>query len=193
MEPLLRSLLNIFIFLLVLPADTFNHDTDSFNNSLSNSNTALHLEEMNHTHITTNYFSKARQIMTARDGAIPHPPQTFITGGTAIHLNYTPSHTRVGVDDIAINFNIPDLHVVLSEFLLHDTRERRAVYMVGGPRRRPLINHPSILPFDHVQLWYTVHLQQMSFHNSRAVLPAQTVHASPPGPGWPKGHCPCQC
>ncbi|KIK45261.1 hypothetical protein CY34DRAFT_39251, partial [Suillus luteus UH-Slu-Lm8-n1] len=43
------------------------------------------------------------------------------------------------------------------------------------------------LPFDHVQLWHTVRLQQTSFHHSSIILPAQTVHASPPGPGWPKG------
>ncbi|KAG2112324.1 uncharacterized protein F5147DRAFT_771380 [Suillus discolor] len=148
--------------------------------------TAL-LEQMNHTRVTMNYFSKARQIITVRDRAIPHPPQMFIAGGTAIHLNYTSSCTRVGVDDVATDFNIPDLRVVLSEFLLHDARERGAVHMVGGPRRRPLIDCPPILQFDRVQLWYTVRLQQMSFHNSRVTLPAQTVHASPPGPGWPKG------
>ncbi|KAG2098690.1 uncharacterized protein F5147DRAFT_777535 [Suillus discolor] len=101
--------------------------------------TAL-LEEMNHTHVTMNYFSKARQIVAARDEAISHPPRTFIAGGTAIHLNYNPSHTGVSVDDVATDFNILDLHVALSEFLLCDVRERGAVYEVGGPRRRPLID-----------------------------------------------------
>ncbi|KAG1848322.1 hypothetical protein DFJ58DRAFT_842964 [Suillus subalutaceus] len=115
------------------------------------------LEEMNHTRVTIDYFSKAKQIVTVRDGAIPHPPRTFIAGGTAIHLNYTPSRTGVSIDDVATDFNLPDLRVALSEFLLHDTRERGAIYM------------------------------QMSFHNSRVTLPAQTVHASPPGPEWPKG------
>ncbi|KAG1790047.1 uncharacterized protein HD556DRAFT_1310846 [Suillus plorans] len=28
---------------------------------------------------------------------------------------------------------------------------------------------------------------QTSFHNSSITLPAQTIHTSPPGPGWPKG------
>ncbi|KAG2738995.1 hypothetical protein P692DRAFT_201730262 [Suillus brevipes Sb2] len=148
--------------------------------------TAL-LEEMNQTRVTMNYFSKARQIVAARDGVISYPPRTFIAGGTAIHLNYNPSRTGVSVDDVATNFNIPGLHVALSEFLLRDARERGEVYGVGGPRRRPLIDHPPILPFDRVQLWHTVRLQQTSFHHSSIILPAQTVHASPPGPGWPKG------
>ncbi|KAG1734642.1 hypothetical protein EDB19DRAFT_1830536 [Suillus lakei] len=108
--------------------------------------TAL-LEEMNCTHVTMNYFT--------------------------IHLNYNPSCTGVNVDDVAADFNIPDLRVVLSEFLLRDARERGEVYGVGGPRRRPSIEHPLLLPFDRAQLCIT--------------LPAQTIHASPPGPGWSKG------
>ncbi|KAG0699348.1 hypothetical protein DFH29DRAFT_983549 [Suillus ampliporus] len=122
--------------------------------------TAL-LDQMNHTCVTMNYFT--------------------------IHLNYNPSRTGVSVDDVATDFNIPDLRVVLSEFLLHDARERGEVYGVGGPRRRPSIERPPILPFDRLQLWYTVHLQETAFHNSSITLPAQTIHASPPGPGWSKG------
>jgi hypothetical protein len=120
-----------------------------------------------------NYFSKARKVFTVRDEAISHPPQTFIAGGTAIHLNYNPSHTGVSIDDIATYFNIPDLCVVLSEFLLCHMRERGEVYGVGGPRRRPSIEHPLILPFDCLQLWYTVHLQETAFHDSSITLPAQ--------------------
>ncbi|KAG1895499.1 uncharacterized protein F5891DRAFT_1194033 [Suillus fuscotomentosus] len=105
--------------------------------------TAL-LEKMNHTRVTTDYFSKARQIITARDGAIPHPPRMFIAGGTAIHLNYTPSRTGVGVDDVATDFNILDLHVVLSEFLLCDTRERSSLY--GGGSKKKAVDRPSSHP-----------------------------------------------
>lgn len=144
--------------------------------------TAL-LEEMNHTRVTTNYFSKALQV--ARE-VLPYPPRTFIAGGTAIHLNYNPSRTGVKIEDIADDFDIPDLYAALSDFLRHDVRDRGAVHRVG-PRRRSLIDRPSTLPFDRVQVWHTVRLQQMSFHDSSIVLPAQTIHASPSGPGWPKG------
>ncbi|KAG2752761.1 hypothetical protein P692DRAFT_20697143, partial [Suillus brevipes Sb2] len=42
--------------------------------------------------------------------------------------------------------------------------------------------------FYNVQVWHSVCLQQTSFHDSSIVLPAvKTVHASPSGPGWPKG------
>ncbi|KAG0702891.1 hypothetical protein DFH29DRAFT_804305 [Suillus ampliporus] len=142
------------------------------------------LEEMNRTCVTMNYFNKARQTVTA----IPHPPRTFIaSSNTAIHLNYDPSHTRVRVDDIANEFNILDLRVILSDFLLHDARDGGVIHGVGGPRRRPSIDHPLILPFERVQVWYSVRLQQTSFHDPSIVLPAQTVHTSPSSPRWPKG------
>jgi hypothetical protein len=144
--------------------------------------TAL-LEEMNHTRVTTNYFSKALQV--ARE-VLPYTPRTFIAGGTAIHLNYNPSRTGVKIEDIADDFDVPDLYAALSDFLRHDVRDRGAVHRVG-PRRRPMIDRPSTLPFDRVQVWHTVRLQQTSFHDSSIVLPAQTIHASPSGPGWPKG------
>ncbi|KAG2059350.1 hypothetical protein BDR06DRAFT_979926 [Suillus hirtellus] len=144
------------------------------------------LEEINHTHVATNYFCKARQMATMRcDSSILH--QTFIAENTAIHLNFSPSHSEVKLDDVSTDFNLPDLHVVLSSFLQHDACERGIVHGVGGPRQRLSIDHPPILPFDCIQLWNMVCLQLKSFHNPDIVLLAQTIHASPPGPGWPKG------
>ncbi|KAG0700786.1 hypothetical protein DFH29DRAFT_982960 [Suillus ampliporus] len=147
--------------------------------------TAL-LEELNHTCVTTNYFSKAKKADTASRGPGSHPPQTFIAGNTAIHLNYSPTHTGMQIDDVADEFNIPDLRYAILNFLQHDARSRDAIHGVGISRRS-LIDHPSTLPFDRVQVWHTVHLQEVSFHDSSIVLPAQTLHASPPCPGWPKG------
>ncbi|KAG0695794.1 hypothetical protein DFH29DRAFT_879790 [Suillus ampliporus] len=129
--------------------------------------TAL-LEEMNHTRITTNYFRKAKQFATLSRRELAYPPQMFIGGTTAIHLNYDPSHGRVKVEDISIDYNILDLHVVLSDFLQHDARARGVVHEVAS-RRRPLIDCPPILPFDRIQVWHS------------------TIHASPSDPGWPKG------
>jgi hypothetical protein len=158
---------------------------DGDEQEMNDPRTAL-LEEMNHTRVATDYFRKARQMATARcDSSIPH--RTFIAENTAIHLNFSPSCSGVKLDDVSTDFNLPDLHVALSSFLQHDVRERGIVHGVGGPRQRPSIDRPPILPFDRVQLWNTVRLQLKSFHNPDIVLPAQTIHASPPGPGWPKG------
>ncbi|KAG1849723.1 hypothetical protein F4604DRAFT_1883751 [Suillus subluteus] len=162
-------------------------DEDEDEQESDDPRTAL-LEEMNCTHVATDYFRKARQMATVRrDSCNPHPRRTFIADNTAIHLNYNPSRMGVKVDDVSTDFNLLDLHVVLLGFLEHDMRERGVVHGVGGPRQRPSIDHLPILPFDHMQVWNTVRLQQTSFHDPSIVLPAQTVHASPPGPGWPKG------
>ncbi|KAG0705982.1 hypothetical protein DFH29DRAFT_872715 [Suillus ampliporus] len=147
--------------------------------------TAL-LEEMNHMCITTNYFSKAKQFATLSCREFAYPPQMFIGGTTAIHLNYDLSRGGVKVEDISIDYNILDLHVTLSDFLQRDARARGVVHEVAS-RRRPLIDCPPILPFNRVQVWHSVCLQQTSFHDSSIILPAQTIHTSPSGPGWPKG------
>ncbi|KAG1847303.1 hypothetical protein DFJ58DRAFT_843203 [Suillus subalutaceus] len=135
----------------------------------SDPRTAL-LEEMNQTRITTNYFSKAKQNATLSRRELAYPPRTFIGGATAIHLNYDPSQNGVKVGDISVDYNIPDLHVLLSDFLQCDARGRGVVHEVAS-RRRPSINCPPILPFDHIQVWHSVRLQQTSFHDSSIVLP----------------------
>ncbi|KAG1787146.1 uncharacterized protein HD556DRAFT_1449075 [Suillus plorans] len=151
----------------------------------SDPRTAL-LKEMNHTRITTNYFSKAKRFATLSRRELAYPPRTFIGGTIAIHLNYDPSRGGVKVEDISVDYNIPDLHIALSDFLQRDARGRGVVHEVAS-RRRPLIDCAPILPFDRVQVWHSVRLQQTSFHDSSIILPAQTIHASPSGPGWPKG------
>ncbi|KAG1906124.1 uncharacterized protein F5891DRAFT_975575 [Suillus fuscotomentosus] len=140
--------------------DNIDHDDEW---ELSDPRTAL-LEEMNQTRITTNYFSKATQFDTLSHRQLAYPPRTFIGGTTDIHLNYDPSRNGVKVGDISVDYNIPDLHFALSDFLQRDARGRGIVH--GGRFKKET---------------------QTSFHDSSIVLPAQTVHASPSGPGWPKG------
>ncbi|KAG1784901.1 uncharacterized protein HD556DRAFT_1451287 [Suillus plorans] len=149
--------------------------------------TAL-LEELNSMRLTTNYFNKAREIATAshQASAYPGPPRTFTAGNIAIHLNYNPTRTGMKLDDIADTFNIPGLHHALSDFLQRDARNRNLIHGVGVPRRS-LIDRPLTLPFDRAQVWHTVRLQQVSYHDSSAALPAQTLHTSPSSPEWLKG------
>ncbi|KAG1824986.1 hypothetical protein EV424DRAFT_1471865 [Suillus variegatus] len=148
--------------------------------------TAL-LEELNHTHTTSNYFSKIRMSAATRHG-IPqaHPPRMFLAGSTAVHLNCNPTYTGLKIDKVADQFNIPDLRHALSDFFQRNVRNGDRVFGVGVPRRL-LIDHPLNIPFEHVQVWHTVRLQQACLHDPSIVLPAQTMHASPACPGWPKG------
>lgn len=147
--------------------------------------TAL-LEGLNRTRVNTNYFIKAKEAATVPRGPSAHPPRTFTTGNTAIHLNYSPTRTGMKIDNVADEFNIPDLRDAISNFLRLDARNRDVIHGVGISRRS-LIDRPSTLPFDRVQVWHTVRLQEVSFHDPCVILPAQTLHASPPCPGWPKG------
>jgi hypothetical protein len=147
--------------------------------------TAL-LEELNCTRVTTNYFNRAKDITALSHQACPGPPRTFTTGNVAIHLNFNPTRTGMKLDDVSDNFNLPDLHHALSAFLQRDTRNGNMTHGVGVPRRS-LIDRPPILPFDRVQVWHTVRLQQVSYHDSSVALPAQTLHASPSSPEWLKG------
>lgn len=162
-----------------------DEEEDGESDESADPRTAL-LEELNQTRVTTNYFSKARELAAVGRDGTPHPPRTFVAGGTAIHLNYYPTRTGLKIDDVADDFNIPDLRQALSDFLQCDARNGDVVHRVGVSRRS-LIDRPSTLPFDRVQIWHSVRLQQFSFHDTSIVLPAQTTHASPPLPGWPKG------
>ncbi|KAG2048235.1 hypothetical protein BDR06DRAFT_1013136 [Suillus hirtellus] len=145
------------------------------------------LEELNHTWTSSNYFGKIR-MLAARCDEIPqaHPPRTFLAGSTAIHLNSNPTRTGLKINEVADQFNIPDLQYTLSDFLQHDARNGDGAFGVGVPRRS-LINRPLNIPFEHVQIWHTVCLQQVCLHDPSAILPVQTMHASPAHVGWPKG------
>ncbi|KAG1821858.1 uncharacterized protein BJ212DRAFT_1445288 [Suillus subaureus] len=137
-------------------------------------------KELNHTRTSSNYFSKIRMLATARHNEIPqaHSPCTFLAGSTAIHLNCNPTCTGLKIDEVADQFNILDLWYALSGFLQCNARKGDGVFGVGVPRRL-LIDHPLNIPFEHIQIWHTVRLQQVCLHNPSVVLPVQTMHASP--------------
>ncbi|KAG1810405.1 uncharacterized protein HD556DRAFT_1428452 [Suillus plorans] len=169
-----------------LPVDEGDdEDIAEFEEPSTDQRTAL-LEGLNRTRVTTNYFIKAKEAATVPHGPSPHPPRMFTTDNTTIHLNYSPTCTGMKIDDVADEFNIPDLRDAISNFLRLDARNRDVIHGVGVSRRL-LIDRPSTLPFDRVQVWHTVRLQEVSFHDPCVILPAQTLHASPPCPGWPKG------
>ncbi|KAG2050012.1 hypothetical protein BDR06DRAFT_1011629 [Suillus hirtellus] len=127
-------------------------------------------------------------MLAARHDEIPqaHPPCTFLAGSTTIHLNSNPTHTGLKINEVADQFNIPDLQYALSDFLQCDARNGDGAFGVGVPRRS-LIDRPLNIPFERVQIWHTVRLQQVCLHDPSVILPAQTMHASPAHVGWPKG------
>ena len=104
---------------------------------------------------------------------------TFTTTTTAFHLASKPS-LRLSLDKAAEMFKIPDLCHTLVEYL--HCLENGTPHAVSGTRS----NH-STLPFDHIQIWYRVHTQQMQYYNSKVPDAPQTLRALPPLASCPHG------
>ena len=81
-------------------------------------------------------------------------------------------------------FNLPDLSGALADFL--DRVNNGQPLKIGG-RRSADTNTP--LPFDHLQVWTKVQLQNRSYHTPHHILPPQTINALAPPEAWASGRC----
>jgi hypothetical protein len=88
------------------------------------------------------------------------------------------------IGDIMNKFNLPDLYGALADFL--DRVNNGQPLKIGG-RRAADTNSP--LPFDHLQVWTKVQLQNRSYHTPHHILPPQTINALPPSEAWTSGRC----
>lgn len=111
-------------------------------------------------------------------------PRTFATPTTAFRLNLRANLTRSEIDEISVQYAIPDLLQATRDFLshfLHDQETRT----IGG-RRGPAWNANA--PFEQVRVWYSVRVQTYSQLNS-GIAPPQKLFAYPPSDEWPAGRC----
>ncbi|KAG2341505.1 hypothetical protein BDR05DRAFT_976868 [Suillus weaverae] len=106
-------------------------------------------------------------------GSIPLPLRSFMVGRIAFHLAYDPSIQNITVDDVAIKFGLPDF------FGCNHT------HAIGGPRRA---GPNAMLPFENIQVWFKLCLQDTDFHNTHNIWPAQTLNCVPPSEPWTCGH-----
>jgi hypothetical protein len=121
------------------------------------------------TRAVVNYFRIAEALIR---GLIPNavqPYRTFSTATTAFHLGAKPS-LRLSIDEAATLFNIPDLQVAIWEFLRRV--ENHEPHPVSG-NRSPGCNFP--LPFNCLQIWHKIHIQQMCYHHCNTPDSPQTV------------------
>ncbi|KAH7918086.1 hypothetical protein BV22DRAFT_1108450 [Leucogyrophana mollusca] len=125
----------------------------------------------------TNYFIRANRLLQTTHKSPPTPPRSFIAYSTAINLTHDPNIRRILVDDVADKFCLPDFRGALADYLQREQRLKGGLHGIGGPRQAL---GPCALPFDYVQVWFKVRLQEMSYYDRHLVLPAQTVNASPP-------------
>ncbi|KAG1842819.1 hypothetical protein C8R48DRAFT_619290 [Suillus tomentosus] len=134
----------------------------------------------------TNYFAIAQVLQHKPVGSVPLPLRSFVIGRIAFHLGYDPSIRNISVDDVALKFNLPDLRPALSDFLQHEaSSERDHIHAIGGPRKA---GPNAVLPFEKVQVWFKLRLQDTEFHDVHNIRPAQTINCAPPSEPWTHGH-----
>lgn len=149
------------------------HEPDSEESSLA--------EHMTTVQSTNNYFTIAEAL---HHGSIPmavKPFCTFSTSTTTFHLATKPS-LRLNIDETATMFNLPDLCQALFKYLHH--LEHGAPHTVSGARS---MEQNCTLPFDHLQVWHKLQVQQMQFYNNELPDVPQTLHALPPSPSCSHG------
>ena len=128
----------------------------------------------------TNYFKLANALENDQYPQAPKPYRTFVGGGTALHLTRDAT-MKISVEDAMEKFALPDLRGALVDFI---TRlEDNSPLTIGG-RRSASSTASASLPFDEIQIWVRLQIQNQSYHAPHDVLPPQTVNASPPSNPW---------
>lgn len=122
------------------------------------------------------YFTRAAEPSRAS------PPRIFISGPVAFHVGLKPAVSSMAIDTVADKYGLPDLRAALVHYIYRNQNCRPV--QVGGRRPYP---DDDLLPFQRLQVWHKVRIQQRTYHDPTTSLPAQSLIASPPGTGWPKG------
>ncbi|KAG1734246.1 uncharacterized protein EDB91DRAFT_1238446 [Suillus paluster] len=127
-------------------------------------------------HVVSNFFKKAQFALLSTTA--PRPLRTFIIGSTAIHLNFDPSLRCQAINDVAEKFSLAD-------YIQWEGQTVQNLHKLTGQHRAsPTMN----LPFQHLNIWFKVRVQQTPHHSGSALLPALMVNASPPDAHWKHGH-----
>ncbi|KAG2750292.1 hypothetical protein P692DRAFT_20873234 [Suillus brevipes Sb2] len=165
-----------------------NIDNDTVNSNVDDDIPADLLSTVKcpgYAHPITNYFAITKVLQHRDVGTVPLPLRTFVVGCTAFHLAYSPSLRVISVDNAAIKFGLPDLQPAIADFHhCEDTHGYYHVHSLGGARRA---GSNALLPFDKLQIWFTLRLQNTEFHDSTNVRPAQTLNCAPPSDIWTFG------
>ncbi|KAG2157308.1 hypothetical protein DEU56DRAFT_750446 [Suillus clintonianus] len=127
-------------------------------------------------HPIINYFAIAKLLQDREVGTVPVPLRLFSVGCTSFHLSYDPSIRTISVDDAALKFGLPDLHEA--------AHGQDFVHTIGGARRA---GPTASLPFEKLQVWFKLRLQDTDFHDISIIWPAQTLNCSPPSGVWTCG------
>lgn len=84
-----------------------------------------------------NFFRVAEQLLVAPLGTNPSPPQFFVAGSIAFHLNREASICYISIDNAAQKFNLPGLQGALGDYLNREGAFAQNFHVFGGLRRSP--------------------------------------------------------
>ncbi|KAI5988313.1 hypothetical protein EDC04DRAFT_2588779, partial [Pisolithus marmoratus] len=131
-----------------------------------------------------NFFTIAEQLRTAPPGSTPLPAHTFISGATAICVNYKPPILCISIGEAAELFNLPDLQGALTDYLGCEGAYAQNFHSFGQQWGSSPDAH---LLFKDLQIWHKVCLQQKSYHDSSSLGSVFTVNAHCPDCMWQYG------
>ncbi|KAG1881763.1 hypothetical protein C8R48DRAFT_550766, partial [Suillus tomentosus] len=125
----------------------------------------------------TNYFEISKLLQRRELGSVPLPLRSFVVKRTALHLAYDPSIRTITVDEAAIKFALPDLRPAIADS--SNGRQLMDMHTKAGPT--------AILPFDKIQVWFKIRVQEMELYDAHTVRSAQTLNCAPPNNPWTLG------
>ncbi|KAG1747488.1 hypothetical protein EDD22DRAFT_785653 [Suillus occidentalis] len=120
-------------------------------------------------HVLSQTILQSSKCYSTKVELIPIQLCSFVVGRTALHLVCNPSIRNISVNEVTIMFNLPDLHPTLADFLHHEVTSGHHVYATSGPQRA---GPEAELPFNKLQVWFKIHLQEMDFHDAHKIYPA---------------------
>ena len=129
-------------------------------------------------HHITNHFASSAKFFESQ----VLPAHSFISGQVAFHLRFNPVIGSIKICDVVERYHLPDLRAALVHYIYRNHNDRPL--QVRGQRHH---RADDPLPFEQLQVWHKIQLQQKAHHDPASVLPPQTLNASPPVAGWPKG------
>ena len=130
---------------------------------------------------TMDYFSHALCLASSALNSISLPHHSFLVGPVAFNLTYDPNIHHISVDDTTKQFDLVDLQAALTDFLMHE--KSHSIDLVHAISWSCRATENAALPFKYIQVWFKLRLQMKDIHTN-AILPAQTLCASPPKGDW---------
>lgn len=134
------------------------------------------------------YFQKADRLSCGQIPNAPLPYRTFYNSSTAFHLTRDPTYGKLSVDSAATQFGIADLCPALADYLRRVSVTRSNVLPTSTISGRQISQPRCVLPFESLQVWSRVRIQQKQVHAPSRVSDPRALLAEPPSEEWSLGH-----